>query len=185
MPMKPPNVFTLYVRSTLDPGTIQKMVTRETAALGSGMRVTGVTTLSSLVGGTIVTERLLADVGGAAALLGLVLAAIGLFGLLNYSVTERTQEIGIRTALGARRSRIYTLVLKDVARVIALGFAAGLGSALIVIHWTRSLLFGVSSVDPAVISAAMLTFLVTAAVACALPARRAAAIDPVIALRRE
>ncbi len=105
MPMKPPNVFTLYVRSTLDPGSVQKMVAREAAALGSGMRVRDVTTLDALVGNALVTQRLLAAVGGACACLGLLLSAIGLFGLLNHSVAARTREIGIRTALGARRFR--------------------------------------------------------------------------------
>jgi ABC-type antimicrobial peptide transport system permease subunit len=185
MPMKPPRAFTLYVRSTLDPGSVARLVEREAEALGSGLRVRDVTTVDALVGNTIVREKVLACVGGAFAALGLILAAIGLFGLLNYSVSRRTREIGIRAALGARRLPIYWLVMKDMAGMIGGGLIAGLIGSLAMARFTESLLFGVQPADPRILGAALAIFLATAAIASGLPARRAAAIDPVIALRQE
>jgi predicted permease len=185
MPMKPPNVFTLYVRSPMTPAMVGALVAREASALGFGMRVRDLTTLQALVSGTVVTERLLAGVGAGCALLGLALAVVGLFALLNYTVTERTQEIGVRTALGARRGEIYRLVLGSVAGPVVLGLAVGLMSALAAIHAARALLFGVAAIDPVVLLMALCVFGSAAIVAGAIPARRAAAIDPVVALRND
>ncbi|HEY1495930.1 MAG TPA: ABC transporter permease [Candidatus Solibacter sp.] len=185
MPMKPPRAFTLYVRSRLDEGSVAKMVEREAETLGTGVRVRDVTTLDALVGRTIVKERLLAGIGGSFALLGLVLAAIGLFGLLNYSVTLRTKEIGIRAALGARPMPICGMVLREMAVLIAGGLAAGLAGSLALMRVTRSFLFGVEIVDWRVIGGATVIFLAAATIAAGLPARRAAGIDPVVALRHE
>ncbi len=184
MPMKPGG-FTLYVRSTLDAGSVAKMVEREAEQLGSGLRVRDVTTLESLVGSTLLRERLLASIGGAFAFLGLILAGIGLFGLLNYSVARRTREIGIRAALGAQRLPIYCLVLKDLGGMIAGGLIVGLAGSLGLMRFTQSLLFGIRMADPLVIGTAAAVFLGMAIIACVLPAHRAAAIDPVVALRQE
>jgi len=184
-PMKPPRAFTLYVRSALDAGSVAKMVEREAESLGSGMRVRDVTTVEALVGSTILKEKLLAGIGGAFAFLGLILAAIGLFGLLNYTVSRRTREIGIRAALGARRWPLFGLVLKDLLGMIAGGLAVGLAGSLALMRFTQSLLFGIQPADPLVIGSALAVFLVTAIVAGGLPARRAATIDPVVALRQQ
>ncbi len=185
MPMKPPRAFTMYVRSTLDAFSVSKMVEREADVLGSGLRVRDVTTLEALVGSTIRTERLLAGMGGAFAFLGLILAATGLFGLLNYSVTRRTREIGIRAVLGAQRRSIYVLVLKDLSGTMAAGLMAGLAGALALMRFVQSLLFGIAPVDPLVIGTAMAAFLGAAVIAGGLPAYRAGAIDPAAALRHE
>jgi predicted permease len=185
MPMKPPRSFTLYVRSTLDAGSVAKMIEREAEALGAGVRVRDVTTVEALVGNTIRSERLLAGIGGAFAFLGLILAATGLFGLLNYSVTRRTREIGIRAVLGARRASIYGLVLRDLSGTMTAGLVAGLVGALVLMRFTRSLLFGIQPLDPLVIGTAMVVFVGAALVAGGLPALRAAAIDPAVALRHD
>jgi predicted permease len=185
MPMKPPRAFTLYIRSALDPVSVMKLVSAQASALDPGMRVRDVVTMDDLVGRTIVRERLLAGIGGAFAAMGLVLAAIGLFGLLNYTVTLKTREIGIRTALGARRSWIHGLILRDLAGLFAGGLVIGFSSAVTLLTLARSLLFGVGSVDVRVIAIATTIFAVVALLACWLPARRAAAIDPLSALRHE
>jgi putative ABC transport system permease protein len=185
MPMKPPQSYTLYVRSTLDPGSVARMVEREAQALGPEVRVRDVITLETLVGNTILKEKLLAGIGGAFAFLGLALAAIGLFGLLNYSVTRRTKEIGIRAALGAERSTLYGVVLKDLLEMIAAGLAVGMAASIALMHFARSLLFGIQPLDPLVIGTATAVFLGAAVVAGGLPARRAASIDPMLALRDE
>jgi len=185
MPMKPPRAFTLYVRSTLDAASVMKMIQRETAALGEQIRVRDVTTLETLVGNTMLTEKLLASLGGVVALFGLTLAAIGLFGLLNYSVTRRTKEIGIRAALGATRPMLHGVVLRDLMGTVAVGLALGLAGAFALLQLTHSLMFGIQPADPLPIAAALIIFGVAAALACSIPARRAAAIDPMVALRHE
>jgi predicted permease len=184
MPMKPPRAFTMYVRSTLDPASVYKLVQREADALGAGLRVRDVTTLDALVGNTIRTERLLAGIGGAFAFIGLILAATGLFGLLNYSVTRRTQEIGIRVALGAQRASIYHLVLRDLFGTITIGVLAGLAGALSLMRFVRSFLFGIGPADPLLIGTTVAIFVGVALVATGLPARRAAKLDPLVALRQ-
>jgi len=179
------NYVGLFIRSTRDLGSIVKMVERETDAMGHGTRVRDVTTLDTLIGDTLLREKLLAGIGGVFALLGLMLSAIGLFGLLNYSVTRRTKEIGIRAALGARAPSLVFLVLKDVLALIAGGLAAGLAGSLALMTFVRSLLFGVQPADPLVIITAAAVFLAVALIAGGLPAGRAAAIDPLAALRHE
>jgi predicted permease len=185
MPMKPPRAFTLYVRSTLDAVSVWNLAQREAGAVGTGLRVRDVTTLADQVGSTIRTERLLAALGGAFAAIGLILAATGLFGLLNHSVTRRTREIGIRTALGAQRSSIYNLVLKDLLGTIIGGLLAGTAGGLVLMQTTQSFLFGTGPWDPLVIGTAIAVFLCAALLASGLPAHRAAKLDPVAALRYE
>jgi predicted permease len=184
-PMKPPRHFALYVRSTLPLGSVARLVERETKAIGPGTRVWEITTLEALVGSTLLRERLLAGIGGVFAFLGLLLAAIGLFGLLNYSVIRRTKEIGIRAALGARRGELVLLVGKDLLALVSGGLLTGLAGSLAVMTMLHSLLFGIRAADPLVLGAAMAVFLIAAFMAGGLPAMRAAAVDPMIALRQD
>lgn len=179
------NLFTLYVRSPLDLGSVVKMVDREAQAVGFGTRVREVTTLETLIGSTLLREKLLAEIGGFFASLGLLLAAIGLFGLLNYSVTRRTREIGIRAALGARPRALVFLVFRDMFSTVGAGLMAGLAGALVLLTAVRSLLFGIAPTDPIVMSTAAAVFLAAACLAGGLPATRAATIDPTVALRHE
>lgn len=177
--------FTLYTRSPLKLGTLARMVEREAQNIGSGMQVKEITGLDTIIGNTLLRERLLAGVGGAFAFFGLMLVAIGLFGLLSYSVSRRTKEIGIRAALGARRAEIIWLVIREATALLSLGLTAGLATALAVLALFRSLLFGLDRVDPKVIGTSLLVFLLSGAFAASLPAHRAATIDPVSALREE
>ena len=177
--------LTLYIRSPLDVGSVVKMVEREAQATGHGTRVRDVTTLDTLIGDTLLREKLLAGIGGVFAFLGLLLAAIGLFGLLNYSVTRRTTEIGIRAALGARPPALVFLVLKDMFSMIAGGLMIGLAGSLALMTFVRSLLFGIRPLDPLVVATAAAIFLAAAFLAGGLPASRAARIDPMVALRHE
>ncbi|HEY6990631.1 MAG TPA: FtsX-like permease family protein [Bryobacteraceae bacterium] len=149
------------------------------------MRVREVTTLETLVGNTLLREKLLAGVGGTFAFFGLLVAAIGLFGLLSYSVGRRTKEIGIRTALGARRKEVVWLVLKEAGGLVNGGLLIGFAGALAAMSVFRSLLFEIRAGDPFVIGTAVALFLVTGALAASLPAHRAASVDPIRALREE
>jgi ABC-type antimicrobial peptide transport system permease subunit len=153
--------------------------------MGHGTRIRDVTTLDTIIGDTLLRERLLAGIGGVFAFLGLLLAAIGLFGLLNYSVTRRTKELGIRAALGARPPSLIVLVLKDLLVLIAAGLAAGVACSFALMTFIRSLLFGVHPVDPLVMITGAVVFLAAALIAGGLPASRVASIDPMIALRHD
>ncbi len=175
----------LYIRSPLDPGSVVATVERETAALGHGGRVHDIHTLDDLIGNTLLREKLLAGLGSVFAFLGLLLAAIGLFGLLNYSVSRRTKEIGVRAALGAGRPSLVMLVVRDMFGMVATGLAVGLACALGLNLAIQSLLFGIRPAEPGVIATASAIFLAASILAGVLPARRAASIDPITALRHE
>jgi predicted permease len=179
------NYVDVYIRSRLDQASVIKMVEREVEAMGHGTRVRDVAVLDTLIGDTVLRERLLAGIGGTFACMGLLLAAIGLFGLLNYSVERRTKEIGIRAALGARALSLAGLVIRDLAVPTAGGIAAGLACSLVLMRYVQSLLFGVQPADPHVMVTGAAVFLCAAIAAGGLPAWRAAAIDPIAALRHQ
>ena len=130
-------------------------------------------------------ERILATLASGIGGLALVLACVGLYGLLHYSVARRTREIGIRMALGARQSGVIGMEMRRALRLVAAGIALGLPGVWIASRWVKSLLFGLAPTDPGTIAGAAL-LLVTAALGAAyVPARRASQVDPMRALREE
>jgi ABC-type antimicrobial peptide transport system permease subunit len=130
-------------------------------------------------------ERLLATLSTAFAVLALLLACIGLYGVISYDVASHTREIGIRLALGADRSAVLAGVLRPTVMVIAIGLAIGLAGALITSRLVETLLFDLTPRDPVTLAAAVITLGVAALLAGYLPARRASRIDPAVALRAE
>jgi predicted permease len=144
-----------------------------------------ITPLSSQVAATLTQERMMALLGAGFGLLALALAAIGIYGLLAYAVTQRTRELGIRMALGARRSRVVALVLRGALTPVVVGTAAGLAGASALSRLVESMLFGLKPMDPVATGGAILVLVVVAYVAAYLPARRAAQLDPLIALRAD
>jgi predicted permease len=184
-PMKPPRIFSMYVRSALDDATVLRLVAREAAATTPGIRVVDVTTLDALIGNTLVTEKLLASLGGLFAAIGLALAAIGAFGVVNYTVLQRTREMGIRVALGAPGRALVALVVKDFLGILAVSLAAGFVAAVTVTMFVRSHLFGVHLADPRVAIGALAVFVAATGVALVVPVLRALTIDPMIAVRSE
>jgi ABC-type antimicrobial peptide transport system permease subunit len=117
--------------------------------------------------------------------LGLVLTCIGLYGLLSYEVARRTRELGIRTALGARRRDVLQLVLRQGLALVILGAAGGVGVAMAATRLLASLLYGVHPNDPLTVAAVAVLLMAVGAIACFLPARRATRVDPMVALRYE
>jgi predicted permease len=140
-------------------------------------------TLTTQLEGSLVRERLMATLGAAFSGLALLLAAIGLYGLLTYSVVQRTSEIGIRLALGARPSQILKLVMSDAARMLATGMTIGLPIAWASSRLVASMLFGLAPTDARTTGSALAVLVVTAVLAAVLPARRATKVDPLVALR--
>jgi len=118
-------------------------------------------------------------------LIGLTLSGIGLYGVLSYSVVQRTREIGVRMALGANTRDVLTLVLRQGGRLMLVGVAVGACGSFGLTHLLRSLLFGTSATDPLVFVCALMVLLLVALTACYLPARRASRVDPAVTLRHE
>jgi ABC-type antimicrobial peptide transport system permease subunit len=134
---------------------------------------------------SIGTERTMATLGAVFGILGVVIAGIGMFGLLAFQVARRTSELGVRTALGAARGSLMRLVLREVAVMVGCGLALGAAGAALTTGMARSLLFGLTPTDPRVFATAAALLAATGFAAAWLPARRAASIDPLVALRHE
>jgi len=175
----------LAVRTGDRPTELINPIRDEVRAAGSDILLTNITTLSEHVDRKLVQERSIATLSLIFGLLALLLAAIGLYGVLSYDVARRTHEIGVRMALGASSRRVMQLVMRETLGWVVLGVTLGLGAALATTRWVESLLFGLKPRDPLTIGLAMLVLLAVAAVAGYLPARRAARVDPLVALRRE
>ena len=144
-----------------------------------------VKTLRAQTQESLLRERLLATLSGFFGALALLLACLGLYGLMAYAVTRRTAEIGIRIALGARRWNVLWLVLRETMMLAVAGIAAGIPLALWTAGYAKALLFEVSTTDLATLSATVAILLTVAVVAGYLPARRAVGVDPMTALRYE
>lgn len=181
-----PNLsFTLAVASKGDPAAIAAPVTGVLRSLDPQMPVTNVQTLESLVEGTISRPRFNATMLTLFAALGLLLASIGIYGVLSYSVAQRTQEMGIRMALGADASGVRGLVVRDGVKVAAIGIVVGLMIALPATRVLAALLYGVEPTDATVFGAVSAVLLMVALAASYLPAHRATRVDPMVALRPE
>ncbi len=142
-------------------------------------------TFAEEMGGWLAARRLLLVLGGLFATVALVLAALGIYGVVAFSVTRRTQEIGIRMSLGAGRDNILRLVLGEGARIVALGVVIGIAASLAITRLISTLLFGISATDPLTFVAVAVLLSAVALVASYIPARRATRVDPLVALRYE
>jgi len=141
--------------------------------------------MRDVVNDSLVQERFIAQTASAFSLFALLLACVGLYGVMSYAVTRRTNEIGIRMALGAQMSDVVRLVMRNVLLLVALGVGIGLTAALATTRYVSSLLFGLTPNDPLTIALATLLMIGVAALAGYLPARRAARVDPLTALRHD
>ncbi|HEX7360434.1 MAG TPA: FtsX-like permease family protein, partial [Bryobacteraceae bacterium] len=173
------------IRSALDTPQLARAVRKAAAAVDSSVPVVSIDTQTELIDQMLVFERLLGILSKAFGALALILAAIGLTGLLGYAVARRTNEIGIRMALGASRSDIVRMVLKNSAVLVALGVAIGVPGAFLMGRALKHTLFELQPADPATIALSLLVLIVVAGLASWIPARRAARIDPMAALREE
>jgi ABC-type antimicrobial peptide transport system permease subunit len=182
-----PSRYTYLVRLAegFPMGQITPSLDRLVREADPALRVRSVRTYDTVVDQSIVTERLMAMLGGFFGVVALVVASIGLFGILAFHVARRTNELGIRMALGARRSAMVSLVLRDVAGMVVIGLIAGTLIALTVTGLARTLLFGFTPTDPRVFAIAASVLTLAALAAAWLPARRAARVDPMAALRHE
>lgn len=173
----------LAIRTTGDPLSFTRAVRGQVQALDPDQAVAGVRTMDELVEAEVGQRRLLVILLGLFAAVALLLALIGIYGVIAYSVAQRTQEVAIRRALGAQRSDILRLVIGHGFVMALAGIAVGLGGALALTRVMKSLLFRVSATDPAIFAGVAVLFLLAALAASYIPARRATRIDPMAALR--
>jgi len=174
----------LFVRTSGPPEALAKTVGTKIELLGHEYALE-TKTIQQTTSQVLTEERVTAMLSGFFAALALLLASIGLYGLMSYTVTRRTREIGIRVAVGAQRQNVLWLVLRETLTLALLGIAIGIPSALSATHLIANMLFGLSPSDVPTITAVSLLLLLVASLAGYLPARRASAIDPIVALRAE
>jgi predicted permease len=179
----PSDLVTLTIRTLVPPATLAEPVRRVIGDVERSLNVQAIATLEQQFDGVIRRELLLARLTGAFGVLALALTCVGLYGLLAYSVARRTNEIGLRMALGAQRRTILAGVLRETVVLVAVGSSAGLAAALAASRLLESQLYEVAPNDPATIAAAAAVVLLVGLLAAGLPARRAARIEPMQALR--
>ncbi|HUD99608.1 MAG TPA: ABC transporter permease [Bryobacteraceae bacterium] len=177
--------LTLAVRTAGDPAALAPILSKEAGSAGPSILITDVNTLASRVDQSLLEERLVSTLASFFGALALLLAAIGLYGTISYSVARRTNEIGIRMALGSSGAGVVRMVLRDAIGMIVCGMAIGLPAALAGGRYVRSQLFGLRPADPLALALACLTLAAVALLAGYLPARRASRVDPMAALRCE
>ncbi|MFL6275566.1 MAG: ADOP family duplicated permease [Blastocatellia bacterium] len=177
--------MTLAIRTDNDPGAMTAAVRDVIHAIDADQPISDVRTMNQVMATTLGRARFNTLLLGLFAGLATLLAGVGIFGVMNYSVTLRTREIGIRMALGAQPGQVLMLVLKQGLLLTTVGIGIGLGGALLLTRLISGLLFGVAATDPMTFAAIVLLLAVVSLIACYIPARRATRLDPLIGLRYE
>jgi predicted permease len=174
-----------YMLRTLDASSSAAAIQRTVRELDPQLKVLNLQTMNEVVDDSLLQERFVAQIGGFFSLSALLLACIGLYGVMSYATTRRTREIGIRMALGASRSEVLNLVLNQGLRLVLVGVMLGLLASLAVTQAMKNMLFGLRATDPATYAVVTMLLTVVALLACYLPARRATKVDPLAALRHD
>ena len=180
-----PGAMTFYVRTWQAPESAEATIRRAMQALDSKLVLDSFRTMEEQIDDNLTTERVIAFLALSFGVVAVLMAAIGLYGVLAYSTAQRTSEIGIRMALGASRASVVRVVLIEVLWLTGIAIAIALPTSLLLGMTVRSQLFGISSSDPLTLFVATLVILLVAIASALLPARRAAKIDPIMALRYE
>jgi len=175
----------LTVRTSMDPASLTSAIREQVLAMDKDLPIYQVQTMDQLLTASVAQPRLNLMLLALFAGLALVLAAVGIYGVMAYTVAQRTREIGIRVALGAQKKDVLGMVMRQGATLAALGVAIGLVAAFALTRVMSTLLFGVHATDPATFAVVALTLVAVSLSACYLPARRATQVDPLVALRYE
>jgi ABC-type antimicrobial peptide transport system permease subunit len=181
----PPSGSGVMLRYEGNLSAVLDSIRRTNRQMSSQQVIYGVQTMESLISDSLAARRFAMMVLGAFAVLALVLASVGIYGVIAYIVGQRTQEIGIRMALGAQRNEVLRLVVWQGARLALMGVSIGIAGALVLTRLMTRLLYGVTATDPLTFAALALMLTLVAIAACCLPASRAMRVDPVVALRYE
>jgi putative ABC transport system permease protein len=181
----PLNDMNFFVRSTVETGAITAAIRSAVRDLDPEMPIYDVSTMDQMIAESVSQPRFYMTLLGAFATLALLLAALGIYGVISYVVSQRTRELGIRIALGATRERVMRLVLNQGLALTIAGIAIGLAGSYWLARLISKLLFGVTPADPLTFGSVASVLLAVAWLASYLPARRAARVDPVVAMRAE
>ncbi len=181
----PMDLVCLAVRTTQDPEALGKSLREAVWAIDADQPVLGLMSLERLAAESVTLQRVSTHLIGFFAAVALLLAALGIYGVMAYAVTQRIPEIGVRVALGASARQVLGLVLREGMGLATLGAAVGLAASLALTRLLSSLLFGISATAPASFAGVLLLVATAAFLACFIPARRAMRVDPMVALRYE
>jgi predicted permease len=185
MQVKSITYMTVYVRTAQAPGQMAATLRRVVQQADANLPVSGMKTMDTQVDEFLFTERLVAMLSAVFGCLATVLAAVGLYGVMAYTVARRTREIGIRVALGASRTEVVRLVMREVGWMAAIGIAIGLPGAIALGRFIQSQLFGLAAYDPFTLALATAALAAAALLAGYIPAARVTRVDPMVALRYE
>jgi putative ABC transport system permease protein len=175
----------LFIRTTNDPLSMVAAVKSQVWAVDKDQTIWAARTMEEIVAQSVAPRRFNLLLVGVFAALALVLASVGIYGVISYAVSQRTREIGVRLALGAQQRDILKLIVGQGLLLALGGIASGLIASFALTHWLKSLLFGVSTTDPLTFAGVALLLTLVAFVACYVPARRATKVDPMAALLSE
>jgi len=175
----------LLIKSNLPPAAVVSTIRTVVNSLDKDLPVTGITTMPEVIDASVAQPKFRAWLLGAFGIVAVLLAAVGVFGVVSYSVASRTQEFGVRAALGASPASIGKMILREGLVLGSAGLSAGLVAALGFAWFLRSELYGVTAYDPVTLVISVAVLLGVAVAACFIPARRAMSVDPIVALRYE
>jgi predicted permease len=175
----------MIVRTATNPEAMTKMIATAVHSVDPDLALANTKSMDQIAAESLVGDRFVSALYGAFASVALLLAGLGMYGVMAFTVAQRTHEIGVRIALGADQKDVLQIILKEGLQLAAIGLAIGLVGACIVGRTMRSTLYGVGSVDVSAFAAVAMVLLASAMAACYIPARRAAKVDPMVALRYE
>jgi putative ABC transport system permease protein len=177
--------MSLVVKSTVDPAALASSIRGVVAEIDKDQPISGISTMNQVILNSVSTRRITLILLGLFSALALVLAAIGIYGVISYSVAQRTHEIGIRMALGAQKRDVLRMILAQGVKIAGIGVVAGMAASFGLTRLMTKLLFSVSAADPLTFAAVAIVLILVAMLACYIPARRTLRVDPMIALRYE
>ena len=184
-PQAPAYNSVVYLRTSADPGALSEAIRREVQAVDQSIPVFGIQTMDDVVAKNLSARRFALEILGIFATVAFLLACIGIYGVVAYTLSQRTGEIGLRMALGAQRSDILKIVLGEGALIVVAGLGAGLFGSMMLTRFLQTMLFEIKPTDPITFTALTILLAGVALMASFIPARRASRIDPLVALRHE
>ena len=184
-PQAPSYNAVVYLRTAADPGVLSEAIRREVQAVDPTIPVFGIQTMDEIVAKSMAARRFALEILGIFAIVAFLLACVGIYGVMAYAISQRTGEIGLRMALGARRGDILRIVLSEAGLIVVAGVGAGLMGSLVLTRFLQTLLFDIKPTDPLTFGALTILLAGVALLASFIPARKASRIDPLVALRHE
>jgi predicted permease len=184
-PQSPAYNSVVYLRTAANPGALGEAIRREVQAVDQSIPVFGIQTMDNVVAKNLAARRFALEILGIFAIVAFLLACVGIYGVMAYTLSQRTGEIGLRMALGAQRSDVLKTILGEAALIVVVGVGAGLFGSVMLTRFLRTMLFEIKPTDPITFTALTILLAGVALMASFIPARRASRIDPLVALRHE